>query len=51
MKFYNAIKGAYPDIKIITNCDASAAVLDHPADLYDYHVRKNSITVMTTFIQ
>ncbi|XP_057767395.1 alpha-L-arabinofuranosidase 1-like [Salvia miltiorrhiza] len=42
MKFYNAIKGAYPDIKIITNCDASAAVLDHPADLYDYHVYTNA---------
>ncbi|XP_047943668.1 alpha-L-arabinofuranosidase 1-like [Salvia hispanica] len=42
MKFYNAIKEAYPDIKIITNCDASAAVLDHPADLYDYHVYTNA---------
>ncbi|KAG6410580.1 hypothetical protein SASPL_128642 [Salvia splendens] len=42
MKFYNAIKEAYPDIKIITNCDASAAVLDHPAYLYDYHVYANA---------
>lgn len=38
LKFYDAIKSAYPDIKIITNCDASSQQLDHPADLYDYHV-------------
>ncbi|WOL16373.1 alpha-L-arabinofuranosidase 1 [Canna indica] len=37
LKFYDAIKGAYPDIKIITNCDGSSGTLDHPADLYDYH--------------
>ncbi|KAH6794521.1 alpha-L-arabinofuranosidase 1 [Perilla frutescens var. hirtella] len=42
MKFYNAIKGAYPDIKIITNCDGSGGPLDHPADLYDYHVYTNA---------
>ncbi|KAI4300949.1 hypothetical protein L6164_034274 [Bauhinia variegata] len=36
--FYNAIKKAYPDIKIISNCDATAASLDHPADLYDFHI-------------
>ncbi|CAA0832883.1 Alpha-L-arabinofuranosidase 1 [Striga hermonthica] len=38
MKFYNAIKTAHPDIKIISNCDGSVGPLDHPADLYDYHV-------------
>ncbi|KAK6151373.1 hypothetical protein DH2020_014008 [Rehmannia glutinosa] len=37
MKFYSAIKGAYPDIKIISNCDGSVRPLDHPADLYDFH--------------
>lgn len=42
LKFYNAIKGAYPDIKIITNCDGSVGPLDHPADLYDYHVYTNA---------
>lgn len=42
IKFYNAIKGAYPDIKIITNCDGSVGPLDHPADLYDYHVYTNA---------
>ncbi|THU70377.1 hypothetical protein C4D60_Mb08t24340 [Musa balbisiana] len=38
MKFYYAIKAAYPDIKIISNCDGSSRPLDHPADLYDFHV-------------
>ncbi|KAK6151384.1 hypothetical protein DH2020_014019 [Rehmannia glutinosa] len=37
MKFYSAIKGAYPDIKIISNCDGSVRPLDHPADFYDFH--------------
>lgn len=35
--FYHAIKRAYPDIQIITNCDVSKHSLNHPADLYDYH--------------
>lgn len=39
MKFHSAIKGVYPDIKIISNCDGSVQKLDHPADLYDFHVR------------
>lgn len=38
LKFYTAIKSAYPDIKIISNCDGSSRPLDHPADLYDFHV-------------
>ncbi|KAK8919465.1 Alpha-L-arabinofuranosidase 1 [Platanthera zijinensis] len=38
IKFYSLIKASYPDIKIITNCDASSHELDHPADLYDIHV-------------
>ncbi|KAK4392563.1 Alpha-L-arabinofuranosidase 1 [Sesamum angolense] len=42
MKFYTAIKGAYPDIKIISNCDGSTRQLDHPADLYDFHVYTNA---------
>ncbi|PIN21121.1 Non-reducing end alpha-L-arabinofuranosidase [Handroanthus impetiginosus] len=42
MKFYTAIKEAYPDMKIITNCDGSAQTLDHPADLYDFHVYTNA---------
>ncbi|KAJ1433984.1 Glycoside hydrolase superfamily, partial [Sesbania bispinosa] len=37
LKFYSAIKSAYPDIQIISNCDGSSRPLDHPADLYDYH--------------
>ncbi|XP_010493871.1 PREDICTED: alpha-L-arabinofuranosidase 2-like [Camelina sativa] len=36
--FYDAIKKAYPDIKIISNCDASSQPLDHPADYFDYHI-------------
>ncbi|CAN8298135.1 unnamed protein product [Cochlearia groenlandica] len=38
IEFYNAIKKAYPDIKIISNCDGSSQPLDHPADYYDYHI-------------
>uniref|UniRef100_A0A0D3EHQ4 non-reducing end alpha-L-arabinofuranosidase n=1 Tax=Brassica oleracea var. oleracea TaxID=109376 RepID=A0A0D3EHQ4_BRAOL len=40
LEFYNAIKKAYPDIKIISNCDGSSQPLDHPADYYDFHVYK-----------
>ncbi|WOH06304.1 hypothetical protein DCAR_0625729 [Daucus carota subsp. sativus] len=38
LKFYQAIKHYYPEIKIISNCDGSSQKLDHPADLYDYHI-------------
>jgi len=38
LKFYEAIKHTYPDIQIISNCDGSKHQLDHPADLYDFHV-------------
>ncbi|XP_078438242.1 alpha-L-arabinofuranosidase 1-like [Wolffia australiana] len=38
MKFYSSIKTAYPDIQIISNCDGSSHPLDHPADLYDFHI-------------
>ncbi|EFH50560.1 glycosyl hydrolase family protein 51 [Arabidopsis lyrata subsp. lyrata] len=38
LEFYDAIKKAYPDIKIISNCDASFKPLDHPADYFDYHI-------------
>ena len=40
--FYDAIKKAYPDIKIISNCDGSSSPLDHPADYYDFHVKKKT---------
>ncbi|XP_047315398.1 alpha-L-arabinofuranosidase 1-like [Impatiens glandulifera] len=39
LQFYDAIKLAYPDIQIISNCDGSPnEPLDHPADLYDFHI-------------
>ncbi|XP_074320626.1 alpha-L-arabinofuranosidase 1-like [Silene latifolia] len=38
LKFYDALKKAYPDIQAISNCDASSTPLDHPADLYDFHI-------------
>lgn len=38
LKFYEAIKDAYPNMQIISNCDGSSGQLDHPADLYDFHV-------------
>ncbi|XP_024377237.1 alpha-L-arabinofuranosidase 1 isoform X2 [Physcomitrium patens] len=42
MEFYKAIKLLYPDIQVISNCDGSGAALDHPADLYDYHIYTNA---------
>ncbi|KAK4485616.1 hypothetical protein RD792_008259 [Penstemon davidsonii] len=48
LKFYSAIKQAYPDIKIISNCDASSQPLDHPADFYDYHIYSNANNVFTS---
>lgn len=38
LRFYYAIKRAFPDIKIISNCDGSSRQLDHPTDYYDFHV-------------
>ncbi|CAM0874365.1 unnamed protein product [Alopecurus aequalis] len=42
LKFYNAIREAYPDIQMISNCDGSSTPLNHPADLYDFHVYSNA---------
>ncbi|KAJ4971892.1 hypothetical protein NE237_004991 [Protea cynaroides] len=47
LKFYYAIKAAYPDIKIITNCDGSSTPLDHPADLYDFHTYPSAKTMFS----
>ncbi|KAM0947929.1 putative non-reducing end alpha-L-arabinofuranosidase [Dioscorea sansibarensis] len=38
LKFYYTIKAAYPDIELISNCDGSSTRLDHPADMYDFHI-------------
>ncbi|KZV22493.1 alpha-L-arabinofuranosidase [Dorcoceras hygrometricum] len=45
LKFYDAITHAYPDIKIISNCDGSSELLKHPAHYYDYHIYNNANTV------
>uniref|UniRef100_A0A453HQ65 non-reducing end alpha-L-arabinofuranosidase n=1 Tax=Aegilops tauschii subsp. strangulata TaxID=200361 RepID=A0A453HQ65_AEGTS len=45
LKFYNAIRESYPDIQMISNCDGSSKPLDHPADLYDFHVYTDSKTL------
>ncbi|KVH99596.1 Alpha-L-arabinofuranosidase, C-terminal [Cynara cardunculus var. scolymus] len=47
LKFYVAIKKAYPDIKLISNCDGSNTQLDHPAEMYDYHVYENANTMFS----
>ncbi|KVI11292.1 Alpha-L-arabinofuranosidase, C-terminal [Cynara cardunculus var. scolymus] len=47
LKFYAAIRKAYPDIKMISNCDGSNAQLDHPADMYDFHIYQNANTVFS----
>ncbi|CAO2818276.1 unnamed protein product [Amaranthus hypochondriacus] len=46
IKFYKALKNAYSDIKIISNCDGSQQKLDHPADLYDFHTYPDSVESM-----
>ncbi|KAB5521753.1 hypothetical protein DKX38_026072 [Salix brachista] len=38
LKVKDAIRSAYPDIKIISNYDGSSHSLDHPADYYDFQV-------------
>ncbi|KAK3118317.1 hypothetical protein QOZ80_9BG0697180 [Eleusine coracana subsp. coracana] len=43
VKFYNAIREAYPDIQIISNCDDSSMPLEHPADLYDIHIYTSAV--------
>ncbi|KAL3841122.1 hypothetical protein ACJIZ3_025713 [Penstemon smallii] len=48
LKFHSAIKQAYPDIKIISNCDGSSRPLDHPADLYDYHIYSSANNVFSS---
>ncbi|KAM7499668.1 hypothetical protein LguiA_024082 [Lonicera macranthoides] len=47
LKFYYAIKSAYPDIKMISNCDGSSKPLDHPADMYDFHIYSDANTVFS----
>ncbi|KAI5317021.1 hypothetical protein L3X38_036728 [Prunus dulcis] len=48
LKFYTAIKRAYPDIKIISNCDGSSQKLDHPADLFDFHFYTDDAKIMSS---
>ncbi|KAL3632611.1 aspartate-semialdehyde dehydrogenase-like protein [Castilleja foliolosa] len=48
LKFYAAIKSAYPNIKIISNCDGSSQPLDHPADYYDYHIYSSANNVFAS---
>nr|KAJ0188349.1 hypothetical protein LSAT_V11C900476550 [Lactuca sativa] len=38
---------AYPDIKMIFNCDGSNGPLDHPVDMYDFHIYANASTVFS----
>ncbi|MCL7046381.1 hypothetical protein MKW94_002010 [Papaver nudicaule] len=38
LRYYDALRRSYPDIKIITNCDGSYHKLDHPSDMYDVHI-------------
>ncbi|KMZ70992.1 Arabinoxylan arabinofuranohydrolase, family GH51 [Zostera marina] len=43
--FYKALKAAYPDIRLVSNCDASSHPIHHKADLYDYHIYTNAKTM------
>ncbi|KAK9054857.1 hypothetical protein SSX86_025936 [Deinandra increscens subsp. villosa] len=47
LKFYAAIRKAYPDIQMISNCDGSSKQLDHPADMYDFHIYSDARTVFS----
>ncbi|KAG2294967.1 hypothetical protein Bca4012_003943 [Brassica carinata] len=49
--FYDAIKKAYPDIKIISNCDGSSSPLDHPADYYDFHIYTSASSLFSMYHQ
>ncbi|XP_010464752.1 PREDICTED: alpha-L-arabinofuranosidase 1-like [Camelina sativa] len=49
--FYDAIKKAYPDIKIISNCDGSSHPLDHPADYYDFHIYTSASNLFSMYHQ
>ncbi|KAI3964586.1 hypothetical protein MKW92_013364 [Papaver armeniacum] len=42
LKYYDALRRSYPDIKIITNCDGSSQKLDHPSDIYDIHIYESA---------
>ncbi|XP_056684838.1 alpha-L-arabinofuranosidase 1 isoform X1 [Spinacia oleracea] len=46
LKFYKALKKNYPNIKVISNCDATQKPLDHPADLYDFHRYTNDTDML-----
>ncbi|KAL7586771.1 hypothetical protein Lser_V15G40941 [Lactuca serriola] len=47
LQFYAVIQKAYPDIKMISNCDGSNGPLDHLADMYDFHIYTNASTVFS----
>ncbi|KAH0934067.1 hypothetical protein HID58_011184 [Brassica napus] len=49
--FYDAVKKAYPDIKIISNCDGSSSPLDHPADYYDFHIYTSASSLFSMYHQ
>ncbi|EFJ07842.1 hypothetical protein SELMODRAFT_269745 [Selaginella moellendorffii] len=47
LKFYYAIKEAYPDIHLISNCDGTLKPLGHPADLFDFHIYTSANTLFS----
>ncbi|XP_054784668.1 alpha-L-arabinofuranosidase 1-like [Prosopis cineraria] len=49
LKFYSAIKRAYPDMQIISNCDATKKPLKHLAELYDYHIYTNAKDIFSMY--
>ncbi|KAJ6778961.1 ALPHA-L-ARABINOFURANOSIDASE 2 [Salix koriyanagi] len=48
LKFKDTIRSAYPDIKIISNCDGSSHSLDHPADYCDFQVLTSASNQFST---
>lgn len=50
-RLHYAIQATCPDIQYVSNCDGCAGKLDHPADLYDYHVQGYSSEISLTLFQ
>ncbi|KAB5519241.1 hypothetical protein DKX38_023560 [Salix brachista] len=48
LKFKDTIRSAYPDIKIISNCDGSSHSVDHPADYYDFQAKLSSLILISS---
>lgn len=42
-RIYDEVKAVYPDVNLISNCNAVGRKLDHPAEVFDWHVSRPSL--------